>query len=103
MRPFSKDRPFARPGGETGSTEIAADRPDRADAVPTPAASRKLVLIDNSRSARRARVVDGGRPCECGPGATDTGDPLLEGSALLDAMLHPGAPGRRRPGPRDIA
>ncbi len=27
-------------------------------------------------------------------------DPLLRGSALLDAMLNPGCPGHDRPGPR---
>ena len=72
--------------------------------VLTPAGNQLLVLVDRFKSkddkctgnSRGRRTRQAGRVAEIREARVqegDTPDPLLHGSALLEAMLHPGVPG----------
>lgn len=87
---------------------LVSSRPCRGYLVLTPTGNKLLVLVDHFESEENGcsgdsggkRTRQAGRVChirEARLRERDAPDPLLQGSALLDAMLHPGLRGDARP------
>ena len=94
-------RPIASRIDDIDANGLVFSRPCRGYLVVTPSGNKLLVLVDHFKSEGNGCGGDSGgrrtrwarrvrRIREATLRERDAPDPLLRGSALLDAMLHPG-------------